>query len=72
MKERPIVVLDRIQTAVVLDRIQTAVVLDRIRMAVVAKWIQREREASDEDGKNGLHRIADSLRIGRRPMLFFP
>jgi hypothetical protein len=59
MKQRPIVVL---------DRIRTAVVLDRIRMAVSAKWIRREREANDEAGRSGLHRFDDPLRTGSEPM----
>ena len=58
MKQRPIVVL---------DRIQTAVVLGRIRLAVSAKWIQRGTRANDEAGRNGLHLIADLLRTGSEP-----
>ena len=71
MKERPIVVLDRIQLAVVFDRIRLTVVLDRIRTAVSVKRIPREREANDAAGKSEWHRFDDRHHRGKRPMLFF-
>ena len=61
MKERPIVVLGRIRPIVVLDRILTA---------VSAKWIRREREAIDADGKSGSHHFGGRHHKGKRPTLF--
>lgn len=59
MKQRPIVMLDRIRMAVVLDRIRTV---------VSVKWIQRETRANDGAGKNEWHLIDDPPHTNNEPM----